>query len=289
MKELSKETITKILKFQQNEITEHYIYLKLSKKYSGKNGEILEKISKDELSHYLKWKKYTGKDLKPSRLNILFYTLLASIFGITFTIKLMEGGEKEAEVAYKEISEDVPEALEILDDEIKHERMLISMIDEEKLNYVSSMVLGINDAIVELTGALSGLAFALQKTSIVALAGLITGISAALSMGASEYLSQKAEDDGNPFKASLYTTLAYGFSVMLLVAPFFIFDHYLLALSFTLLDALFIILFFTFFVSVVKEKEFKPLFWEMFFISFGVALLSFGVGIIARKFLNIEL
>ncbi len=289
MKELGKEIISKILNFQQNEITEHHIYLKLSKKYSGKNGEILEEISKDELSHYLKWKKYTGKDLKPSRLKIIFYTFLAFVFGITFTIKLMEGGEKEAELAYKEISEDVPEALEILDDEIKHERMLISMIDEEKLNYVSSMVLGINDAIVELTGALSGLAFALQKTSIVALAGLITGISAALSMGASEYLSQKAEDDGNPLKASLYTTLAYGFSVMLLVAPFFIFDHYLVALFFTLLDAFFIILFFTFFVSVVKEKEFKPLFWEMFFISFGVALLSFGVGILARKFLNIEL
>ena len=35
------------------------------------------------------------------------------------------------------------------------------MINDERLQYISSMVLGINDALVELTGAPAGFTFAL--------------------------------------------------------------------------------------------------------------------------------
>ncbi len=54
---------------------------------------------------------------------------------------------------------------------------------------MGSMVLGMNDALIELTGALAGFTFAMQNTRIVALAGLITGVSATLSMTSSSYLS----------------------------------------------------------------------------------------------------
>ncbi len=285
---ITKKTIKKIELFQKNEITEYFIYRKLSGMFRDKNSEILKKISEDELSHYNRWKKYTKKEIKPSYIKIYFYTFVALVFGITFSIKIMEGGEKEAEREYKSISSEVPEALDILKDEVEHERVLISIINEEKLNYVSSMVLGVNDAIVELTGALSGLAFALQNTKLVGLAGLITGVSAALSMGASEYLSQKADEGLKPLKASFYTTMAYAFSVAMLVFPFFIFKNFLFALLFTLLNAFLIILLFTFFISVVKDKKFKPLFFEMFLISFGVALISFLIGILARHILKID-
>jgi VIT1/CCC1 family predicted Fe2+/Mn2+ transporter len=85
---------------------------------------------------------------------------------------------------------------------------LISLIDEERLKYVSSMVLGLNDALVELTGALTGLTLALQNPRLIAIVGFITGIAASMSMAASEYLSTKQEDtEKNPLKASVYTGL----------------------------------------------------------------------------------
>ncbi|MDI6704563.1 MAG: VIT1/CCC1 transporter family protein [bacterium] len=82
------------------------------------------------------------------------------------------------------------------------------------------MVLGLNDALVELTGALAGFTFALQNTRVVAMAGLITGVAASLSMTTSEYLSTKSEGGAkSPFKASVYTGSAYVLTVMFLIFP----------------------------------------------------------------------
>ncbi len=289
---LSSDLIEVVKTFQKNEITEYEVYLYLAKNTKDNNAKVLREIAEDERSHYYRWKKYTGVDVAPSKFDVIKYKLIAHIFGITFAIKLMEKQEEIAEQLYKDISNKIPEAEEILQDEEKHEKMLIALINEEKLKYVSSMVLGLSDAIVELTGAIAGLTFAFQKAGMVAIAGLITGIAAALSMSASEYLSQKSEtdvQDRSPLKASFYTGLAYIFAVILLVAPFFIVENVYWALGFSLLDALFVIFVFTFFISVVKESSFKNLFFEMCFLSFGVAGLSFIIGLLARKFIGVDL
>jgi len=97
----------------------------------------------------------------------------------------------------------------------------IDMIDEERLRYVGSMVLGLNDALVELTGALAGLTLALQNTRLVAMTGLITGVAGSLSMAASEYLSTKSEGGvKEPFRASVYTGFAYVLTVIFLILPY---------------------------------------------------------------------
>ena len=80
----------------------------------------------------------------------------------------------------------IPEAKAIILEENQHETGLLQLLGEERLRYTGSMVLGLNDVLVELTGALAGLTLALQDTKLVALTGSITGIAAALSMGASE-------------------------------------------------------------------------------------------------------
>jgi len=244
--------------FQRNEITEHIVYQRLSQRVGGKNGEILKGISEDELRHYNEWMKYTQTEVQPNRLLVLFYLVMARILGLTFAIKLMERNEEKAERIYAEVTEEIPEAGEILKDEIEHERLLVDMIGEERLEYIGSMVLGLNDALVELTGALAGLTFAFQNTRLVGLAGFITGISASFSMAAAEYLSTKSEVDGkDPLKASFYTGIAYVLTVLLLIVPYFVFSSYYAALSIAIVDALLIILVFTFFVSVVKDVSFR--------------------------------
>ena len=51
----------------------------------------------------------------------------------------------------------------MLGDERRHEEELYGMLDEERLHYVGAMVLGLNDALVELTGAIAGVTFALAQ------------------------------------------------------------------------------------------------------------------------------
>ncbi|WP_129408309.1 VIT1/CCC1 transporter family protein [Marinitoga lauensis] len=279
-----------LVEFQKNEITEYHVYKKLAKRIKGTNGKILEEISKDEFKHYNIMKKYTKEDVQPNSFFVFWYVLLSYIFGLTFALNAMEKGEESAQISYEEVKEVIPEFNEIIADENEHEKKLLGLIDEEKINYISSMVLGLNDALVELTGTLAGLTFAFQNSRLVALSGLITGIAASFSMAASEYLSQRAEKNStNPLKASIYTGIAYIITVILLVFPYFIFHNPLISLSFTIFNAIIVIVFFSYFVSVVQEKTFKHYFFEMLTISFGVMIISFIIGLIARQFFHIDI
>jgi VIT1/CCC1 family predicted Fe2+/Mn2+ transporter len=183
----------------------------------------------------------------------------------------------------------VPEAGRILQDEDAHETALLGMLDEERLRYAGSIVLGLNDALVELTGALAGLTLALQNTQLIALTGLITGSAAALSMAASEYLSTRSEAGSrNPVRAALYTGAAYVLVVALLILPYLWIADYYLALACTLLAAVAVIAFFNYYISVAKDEAFRARFLEMLLLSFGVAAFSFLVGYALRRIFGIE-
>lgn len=290
-KRLGKRIRRQLLTAQQNEITEHAIYSQLAERIKGRhNRQVLLKIAEEEKKHAGIWRQYTGRQLRPRRGRVLFHTALANLFGFTFAVKFMEKGEELAQVNYEEIANEVPEAGEIKKEEEEHEHHLLNLLDEEKLRYMGSMVLGVNDALVELTGALAGLTLALQNTSLIALTGLITGIAAALSMGASEYLSTKAEEGEtkDPIKASLYTGVMYLATVIVLIAPYYLFDNLYVALGVTLLNAVVIILLFTFYISVARDLPFKKRFFEMAGISLGVSLFTFGIGYFIRSFLGLE-
>ncbi len=280
-----------LVKAQRNELTEHHIYLRLSESISDKhNSDVLRKIAHDEHAHSEIWKKYTGVEVKPSRWKIFKFFWISKIFGLTFGIKLMENGEEDAQINYAAISEYVKDAKKIMKDEEAHEKQLIALIEEERLDYVGSIVLGLNDALVELTGALAGLTFALQNTKLIALAGLITGIAASFSMAASEYLSQRHEDDGegNALKSSLYTGVAYVITVIMLITPYLVFSHFMICLGATLTIAILIIFFFNYYIAVAQDLDFKSRFFEMASISLGVYGITFLIGVLIRQFLHIE-
>lgn len=289
MSSISKKSLKLIKAFQQQEINGHYIYKFLANwDNSPKNSSILIKIANDELEHYETYKSYTGKIVKPQKIKIFLYKLAALILGPTFTIKLLEKNEIGAQEAYKKIK-DVPEIGKIVQDEERHEDELIGMIEEEKLNYMGSIVLGLNDALVELTGALAGLTLALREPDLIALTGSITGIAAAFSMAASEYLSTKSEGAGKgAIKASVYTGLAYIFTVAVLILPFLFLKNVFLSLALTLVGAVVIIAAFNYYYAIVKDEKFSRRFSEMALLSFGVALFSFGIGFVLRKFFDIE-
>ncbi len=290
--ELTAQQKQLLLAAQQRELTEHHIYLQLAQRLTDQhNKQIVEQIAADEKEHYQFWEKLTGQQLQPQRGKIAWYGFIARLFGLTFSVRLMERGEKQAQQHYQEIFTFVPEAKRIIEDEDRHEQQLIDLIAERRVVYMSSTVLGLNDALVELTGALAGLTLALQNSNLIALAGLITGIAASMSMAASEYLSTKTEqsDEKNPVTAAIYTGIAYIITVFLLVAPYLIFSSVFVSLAVTLAIAAVIILFFSFYASVIQNDSFAHRFGEMILLSFGVAALSFGIGYVLRYFFQIEI
>jgi VIT1/CCC1 family predicted Fe2+/Mn2+ transporter len=290
MAEISKAVRAQLLRFQRNEITEHRIYSRLARRErQPANRATLERIAGEELRHYGHWKALTGRDVRPSWWRVFTFCLVSRLLGFTFAVKIMERGENGAQDAYGALGEEVEGAAAIARDEHEHEDALIAMLDEERLRYAGSMVLGLNDALVELTGALAGLTFALQRTRLVALTGLITGIAAALSMAASEYLSTKSdESDKSPVKAALYTGSAYVVTVALLILPFLVLEDHYVALGCTLGTAVLIIGLFNYYIAVAKDLPFGARFAEMAGLSLGVAGLSFGVGYLVRAFLGVE-
>jgi VIT1/CCC1 family predicted Fe2+/Mn2+ transporter len=282
--------IRTLLAMQQGEITEHHIYKKIaSAQKDPHNREVLERISQQELGHYAIWKGYTHQDVAPATLRIWFYYLTARIFGITFAIKLLENVEKRAQGYDLALLDQIPETRQILVNEESHERELIALVDEERLKYVGSVVLGLNDALVEFTGTLAGLTFAIQNSQIIAVVGLIMGVAASLSMGASEYLSQRSDGGPtNPLKAAVYTGATYILTVALLILPFLILPSPYYALMFTLLGAVLVIFLFTFYISVAKDLPFWRRFGEMLLISLGIATISFVIGVLIRSVLHVN-
>ncbi len=283
--------IRQLLKdFQQDEITEYHIYGGLARTIrSPENSAILERIAADELRHSQYWGTLTGEEVKPNWLRVGFYRLIGRIFGFTFAIKLMERGEEGAQENYTRIAQAVPEATTILQEEEQHEALLIGMLDEERLRYTGSIILGLNDALVELTGALAGLTFALQNTQLIAMTGAITGIAAAFSMAASEYLSTKTEEgEREPVKAALYTGLAYIFTVLVLILPYLVLHNPYLSLGIALVATILIIGFFNYYISVARDLPFRQRFLEMAGLSLAVAAISFGVGVLLRTVFGVE-
>ena len=286
----TEEIRKQILAFQQTEITEYHIYSRLAKRInSPENEKLLEKISQDELRHYNEWKGHSGKDVQPQWLKVWWYYFVSRVFGYTFGVKLMERGEEKAQKNYASIAAIIPDAARIQHEEDEHEEQLIAMLSEERLEYAGSVVLGLNDALVELTGALAGLTLALQNVKLIALSGLITGIAAAMSMAASEYLSTRSEKTNkNPARAALYTGIAYICTVFLLILPYLLFENYFFDLAWALTTAVITIAAFNYYIWVAKDETFRDRFLEMAGLSLGVALFSFIIGYFIRMWLGIE-
>jgi len=284
-----------LLKLQRMEATEAEVYRRLARMQKDPvNRSILEGISLEEERHEAVIENMTGEKVRADMGKVRRQIMLARLFGFTFSVKMMEATEKDVAAEYRELGLD-----DIAEEEEAHEENMIGMLDEERLRYSGSVVLGMSDALVELTGALAGLTFALQSLNLVALAGLVTGIAAAFSMGASEYLSSRAEKKSeSAVRAAFFTWISYLITVLLLVSPYLLLtaespdfhglEPHVQALLYTFAIGLLIVAVFNFYVSVVEEVSFSSRFMEMAGILGVVSLISYGIGILLRGMLGVE-
>ena len=284
-----------LLKLQRMEATEAEVYRRLARMQKDPvNRSILEGISLEEERHEAVIENMTGEKVRADMGKVRRQIMLARLFGFTFSVKMMEATEKDVAAEYRELGLD-----DIAEEEEAHEENMIGMLEEERLRYSGSVVLGMSDALVELTGALAGLTFALQSLNLVALAGLVTGIAAAFSMGASEYLSSRAEKKSeSAVRAAFFTWISYLITVLLLVSPYLLLtaespdfhglEPHVQALLYTFAIGLLIVAVFNFYVSVVEEVSFSSRFMVMAGILGVVSLISYGIGILLRGMLGVE-
>ena len=280
----------RLIRLQRMERTEMEVYRRLAnREKKDENKNLLQKISIQENNHYNLLKEKTGEDVDYSKFRVYFHVITSIFLGLTFSLKLMEKTEQNAAQEYRDLGYD-----DIAEEEDEHEKELLSLLEEDALNYLSSIILGLSDALVELTGALAGLTFAFQELRVVALAGLVTGISASFSMAASEFLATKEENSSrSPIKAALFTGSAYIITVFLLVIPYLLLtdnseiifglEPHIQALIITFIIGLLIIALFNFYVSIAQDKSFNRRFIEMVIILLIVTMISFLIGLILRE------
>jgi VIT1/CCC1 family predicted Fe2+/Mn2+ transporter len=280
-----------INKAQIDEVTGTAIYAFMAKREKNPdNKKVLQQMSLDEENHAAFWKTYTHRDVKPKWRTLTWLKILTVLLGMTFVIKKMQKAEDMGAQDYDDMQDAIPQAHEFLAEEKAHEEKLQAMLDEERLHYVGALVLGLNDALVELTGALVGSTFAMMNNKVVAVTGIIIGISSTLSMAASNYLAERASGGRNAMKSSIYTGASYLITVILLVLPYLLLptDACLTAFIIMIMIVFVIILAFNYYIAVAKDEPFMRNFLEMIIISASVAVITFVIGIVANDLLGIN-
>lgn len=279
----------RLLERQKEEVTGAMIYARLSDIVpEPKNQEVLKKIAQVELSHYNFWKSMTKREVSPSRLKVFLLTWAARLLGLSFGIKLIERLEEANMQALLSLKGSLPGIDSLIQEEEEFEHAILGLIEEDRLKYTSDIVLGLSDALIELTGVLAGLTLALGASRPIASVALITGLAASMSMAASQYLSSREEEGKNSLKSGLLTGFAYVLAVILLILPFLLLANPYLSLGLSFGLVVLIVASFTFYISVAKDLPFKPRFFEMCGVCLGVAILNFGVGRLVKATMGFE-
>ena len=156
---------------------------------------------------------------------------------------------------------------------------------KKDFDYRGSIILGMHDAIVSLTGLIAGLGFTLIGRDIIILSCIISSITASLSMGAANYLAVKTVDKNHAIHAALYTAGAYMTTCVLLILPFFVIYNRNTALLFVFFIVILIIYFFNF--IFFRHNQFYKHFYEMLTICSCVSVMAFAIGQCAKYFLGV--
>lgn len=283
-------TTKNLLNLQRDESTLCEVYRRLARlEKDPARRQTLLRIMEDEIRHCEVLRTGTGREVEPDPRRVLWYVCLGRLLGLTFVVRRMELCERGAEAGYS-LYPEREGFRQIALEERRHGEELTSLAQSMQLSYMSSVVLGLNDALVEFTGALAGFTLALSEPRLVALTGGITGIAAALSMAASEYLSTKSDPARakHPLRAAVCTGVTYLVTVAILILPYMLFSNAVAALGVMLVFALLVIALFNYYYAVVRSESFRQRFFEMAALSFGIAGISFLIGYMLKYFTGID-
>jgi VIT1/CCC1 family predicted Fe2+/Mn2+ transporter len=272
-----------------DEFTDFVVYKKLSGlgfERRHKFSATLKRLSAMEYGHYRFWTKYCpDRRVKISNLKVYMIILIRLVLGVTFAVKLLERHEMSTIGKYKEVARRIPQRDQaqfkrIIADEVEHENRFVEQFDEPHIRYISFIVLGLADALVEIAGIHAGSLGIYDKTELAGLAGIIAGAAASIAMASAAYAQAKTGFKGSATLSAVYTGISYFFTAVILATPYFLTNVMTYALTASLVFAVILTAFISFYGSVISGAPFKKDFIEITAIVFGATVALYLIGIV---------
>ena len=312
---MAKKTEKPEVMFFKDEISDYNLYKTIAR--HEKNPEVrrlVQALMKTELEHAKLWASVSGIEIEKYRIpysaTIKFYLYLIArkSLGIAFVTKLLERNENIGLLAYKKQLDKnkIPQSFHakidsIINDEEKHETMLLAETrkHEAKLDYTRSIVFGMNDGLVEILAVVTGLAMVASSSFIVAITGIIVGVSGTLSMAAGAYLSSKSEivvekslekQNGSatrPAKDAYYTGVFYFLGALVATYPFILGASGYAGIAEAVVSVVLVLSIASTLIAVISDTGIKRRIAEMLAVSLGTALVTALIGFAIKTFLGV--
>jgi vacuolar iron transporter family protein len=281
----------------RDELTDYMVYSKLAKRGKPQFRDSIRTISEMEMKHYNFWKRYNPEEvakIKVSSIVVNFVMILRLILGSSFAIKYLEKKERETIKKYDSVAhlippEDKSAFDEMVADEKFHERDLAKSVEGSYLKYISFIVLGLADALVEIAGIHAGSLGIYNSTLITGLAGVIAGAAASIAMASAAFAQAKQGFEGSAGLSAAYTGLSYFINAVILATPYFLTSDKYLALGVSLSLGICIIAFISYYNSILSDERFLRDFGELAGVMLGATAALYLVGMAVRILLHITI
>lgn len=269
-----------------DEFNDYTLYDRLSRTVAkgSSYAEALGHLSATEHKHYEFWRRYVpDEEPKLATAKLYWILFLRRAFGLTFATRYLDRHESKVVGEYEGLASHIPEADrhafdEMVDDEKQHEKEFEKRVESSAVQYISFIILGLADALVEISGIHAGSLGLYNRTEIAGLAGIVAGGAASIAMASAAFAQAKQGFSGSPRIAALYTGVSYFVCAILLATPYFVTGNMIYALGSSLTIAVALLGITTYYSTVVGAKPFTRDFVEILLILLGatVALYIFG-------------
>jgi len=282
----------------KDEYKDYLVYSRLARFNRNRNpkfSETFARLAGKEKAHYDFWKKYSPqKEPRSSKWGAALIIIISILFGTTFAIKYLEKHEIKTIEKYRAIAPFVPEEekaffSEMIVEEEEHEHNFRNEIQSSYIRYFSFIILGLADAIVEISGIHAGSLGIYDSTKLTGLAGIVAGAAASLAMASAAYAQAKQGFQGSASMSAAFTGISYFISAVLLATPYFITKDMIDAVSMSLTFAIIILAVTNYYNSVISEKGFTKDFIEMVGITLGATVVLFLFGEAIRSLFGITI
>jgi VIT1/CCC1 family predicted Fe2+/Mn2+ transporter len=282
----------------KDEFDDYAVYKKLSESTFEKSKAFkrtLARLAKMEYRHYQFWSKYCPeRKVSPSNLKVNLIVILRFVLGVTFAVRYLERNEAKVIKKYRGMVRQIPSRdmrafREMIADEEEHEKRFAERFEEPHIKYISFIVLGLADALVEIAGIHAGSLGIYNSTELAGLAGIVAGAAASIAMASAAYAQAKAGFKGSAAVSAVYTGVSYFVTAVILATPYFLTKIMLDALLASLVLAVLVIAFISFYGSVISGTVFSKDFIEVTSIMFGATIALYLLGLAIRHLTGIAI
>lgn len=198
--------------FYRDEINDHLTYMALVENTRDEGiRHNLTSIAHMERSHADFWQEMLAArnaplpDIGVDRARLRLLRILRLFINPVLIVSLLELGEASSMKRYLDFYQRAPlddtdrERLKtIILEELEHETFFKQTAESLGVSHLRDSVLGMNDGLVEILGAVTGLSAVYPANPLlVAVSGLIVGIAGALSMGIGGFISVRSQRQVN--------------------------------------------------------------------------------------------